>query len=192
MTTEIATITDYDYENAISDLQALPAINIVARMRIAQPQSALVANKEADAGSWYIDGMDTAMLPSPMVVQPKRVKFVRKYWEEGNLECQSIGGFEGVGNPGGDCESCQLKEWQESEKPVCVAGLATTLEVVGLGLIVDFEFHGSALRSGNLLVAHWKSQVDSGVMDCRFELGVSKRDSPAGGIYYLPTVKLLG
>lgn len=180
-----------DYEQAIEDLRNLPEIGGNPRMKLVQPQSALIADGEAVAGEWYIEGMDSSAIPNPLIVSPKRVRLVRKLWMDGLLECQSDDGWTGIGNPGGSCGECPLKDWTD-DKPQCSAGLEFGFEIEGLGILAVSEFKGSAIKTANLMVSNWRNQTDSGVVDVRFELSVSKRQGPNGSTYFTPIAKLLG
>lgn len=190
MSTEI-TISNSNYEHAIEDLRSLPEIIANPRLRIVQPQSELITDGEAKAGQWHIEGMDSNAIPNPLIVTPKRVRFVRRLWKDDEIECSSDDGWQGVGNPGGDCSECTLKDWIDGDKPKCTAGLEFGFEIDKLGVTVICEFKGSSLKAANLLVTNWRNQTDNGVMDSKFQLTLSKRNGPNKSTYFVPIAKLL-
>ena len=188
---QIETITN-DYEQAIEDLRALPNVENKSIMRLVQPQSALIDDGQAKAGEWYIDGLDSSFIPNPLIVIPSRVRFVRKLWVDGFIECSSNDGYEGVGNPGGNCGECSLKDWGiEGKRPDCSAGLEFVLWIPEISMTVITEFKGSAIKAGNFIANNWRMRFDSGADDIRFSLGVGKREGPNRSTYYVPIPKLV-
>ncbi len=188
----IQTTIPNDYEMAIQDLRNLPEVQNKSIMRLVQPQSALVEDGVAKAGEWHIEGVDSSFVPNPLIVSPNRVRFVRKFWMDGLIECSSDDGWTGIGNPGGVCGECTLKDWGiDNERPKCTAGLEFGFWVESISMMVICEFKGSAIKAGNFIANNWRMQTDSGVSETRFSLGVGKREGPNRSTYYVPIPKLV-
>lgn len=74
-------------------------------------------------GDFFVKGANINLGKEPLEIVVLMRSNSRMRWkpmnEGGGIICQSRDGKKGVGEPGGDCSKCSLKDWQGSNKPQC-------------------------------------------------------------------------
>lgn len=91
--------------------EILPSDIRLPRFQISQSMSKVVQAREMETGLWY-STLGNMELGTKIKVVPLDVYKHRSYFVQGaGLSCSSADMVRGIGDPGGDCESCALKDW---------------------------------------------------------------------------------
>ena len=118
------------------------------RLRLMQGLSPEVMDGLEKPGVWVIDGLDLA--ESPLVVVPLATAFLREYRDPDDTEmrsiiCSSVDGIVGVGDPGGDCTTCELSKWGENrQRPACDEIRAYLCWLPSQKVPIYWAMHGAA------------------------------------------------
>lgn len=104
------------------------------RLALLQGLSQAVADKKAEAGHWWntLTSEDYGEVISFVPIMPYRNR-VRLKMGEG-LMCRSDTSLQiGIGDPGGECDTCPLKEWTGKTPPECGVSHNYLVLVIGKG-----------------------------------------------------------
>ena len=131
------------------------------RIVVVHPMSAVCQDGEAKAGQFYLSMLNMS-LGEELHFVPSAVRYRRIRFDKGKLTapvCTSEDGFAGAGDPGGDCQACDLQSWayaksQGLSAPPCqlcynIFGL---LPDMPMQIPLCVSFRSSSARSGRDLV----------------------------------------
>jgi hypothetical protein len=173
-----------------SDAVALSAEDVVIpRLRLMQGLSKEVQEGTAKPGEWVLTGVPpTDTIEATVIAVAK----FRRYLDpaDGSVLCRSEDGQNGVGQPGGVCEACELSKWVNASTPggkntppQCQFGYRYLLDVVGYGNCV-FEMKRSAIPAAKALNG---MIVRSGYGTTKIMLR-SQKSTAGKGTFYAPVV----
>ena len=117
-----------------------------------QHQTRKAMNKEAEPGRVYLQDI---LLPDPFHAIPWGEAIKRLRWptkgspEEGRPICVSSDGRGriGVGDPGGDCETCTLKNFRDGEAPECTESRLVAVYIPEVGMVAELEFKKGGIKA---------------------------------------------
>lgn len=179
---------------------------ILPRVKIVQMMSDENAKGLAKAGDFYNTltsesyGSEVKFLPLQpfmnrvlLVRDEKRVKAEKaakiKFSEGDGLKCRSHDMVVGVGEPGGDCQTCPLAQWGEkNEAPLCseVYNLAALTEY---GDLVILQFQKSSAKAGRKLFSMLRFAGAGKAPWARFMVAATHDETIKGkGTFAVPVV----
>lgn len=160
----------------------------IPRLRLAQGLTKEVQDGEAKPGEFLLTGaMPRAEVKAVVLAIAKFRRYTNA--EDGSVLCRSEDGNTGVGDPGGECDSCPLSKWVNSPTggkntpPVCQFGYRYLLDVEGYGQCV-FEMKRTAIPAAKALNA---MVVRYGYGSTRIVIRAQK-GSGTRGTYYQPLI----
>lgn len=163
---------------------------VIPRLRLAQGLTQEVQDGNARPGEFLLSG--AAPRPDVTATVMAIAKFRRLTTSDGqgDILCRSEDGVVGVGDPGGDCESCPLSKWvnatdgsRKNTPPACQFGYKYLLDVDGYGQVV-FEMKRTAIPAAKALNA---MVVRNGYGSTRVQIKAQK-GSGTRGTYYTPII----
>lgn len=160
----------------------------IPRLRLAQGLTKEVQDGEAKPGEFLLTG---ALPRQEVTATVLAIAKFRRYTnsDDGSVLCRSEDGQIGVGDPGGECDSCPLSKWVNSTTggknlpPACQFGYRYLLDIEGYGQCV-FEMKRTAIPAAKALNA---MVVRYGYGTTRIVIRAQK-GSGARGTYYQPLV----
>jgi hypothetical protein len=121
------------------DKQVIPAMNqedlkemygdlgsedvIIPRLVILQGLSPAVSEGQGKPGEFYVTGIQRNLGMEPIEIICIMRNKSRIRWRDltlgGGILCRSFDSRLGVGDPGGDCETCKFQQWTAMKRPEC-------------------------------------------------------------------------
>lgn len=165
----------------------------IPRLRLAQGLTKEVQDGNAKPGEFLLSGAPPRNEVTATVLAIAKFRRLTN-GDDGSVLCRSEDGFIGVGDPGGDCESCPLSKWVNAEDkskknipPLCQFGYRYLLDVADYGQVV-FEMKRTSIPAAKALNA----------MVIRFGYGntvvniKAQKGTGARGTYYTPVIVPVG
>ena len=160
------------------------------RLRLMQALSPAVAEETAKAGEWRLDNVEELTLP--IVVIPIQQVGRRENRDDDSFDllCFSEDMLTGIGEPGGDCNSCPLNRWagQRGNRtpPVCTEIQAFVVYIPKNGEIAQIDLSRTSLPIAGTIET--QALMRGGLQNLALEIGSFLK--PDGRYRYMvPTVK---
>ncbi len=162
----------------------------IPRLRLAQGLTKEVQDGNAKPGEFLLSGAAPRHEVTATVLAIAKFRRLTN-GDDGSVLCRSEDGYLGVGDPGGDCESCPLSKWinapegsgKKNTPPQCQFGYRYLLDVADYGQCV-FEMKRTSIPAAKALNA----------MVIRFGYGKTRvtikaqKGTGSRGTYYTPVV----
>lgn len=140
----------------------------VPAIKLSQSMSGVVQSDEMKAGNWYYT-LDNREYGPKIKVVAFDVYKSRAYMIQGaGLSCRSVDMYIGIGDPGGDCLACGLKDWPpQGQKggPKCRINYNFPVAVIpedwepGMGLDLGLiRLNGTSAPAGQNMIGLWDSK----------------------------------
>lgn len=130
----------------------------IPKLRLAQGLTAEVQSGLAKPGDWLVLGSDPIKSPTiiPMLMVKRRE--LRDTDDNRAVLCRSADSIVGVGNPGGECATCPMSKWVQSNKPggknsapPCNFIYSYIVYVVETEELCVLEFYRTSIATGKML-----------------------------------------
>ena len=177
----IQTDWDSDHDDEEEEVAWFP------RLKLLQATSPEVKNDGEPEGSFIVDGY--ASLGDKITIIPFATSNTRILFDQEDQEvlCQSTNGKEGIGNPGGDCTTCDLAQWHDNVKPKCTARRSFILYIPAIEDWAQWDAAVTAYRVGTRLRQLYRTKYPVPVFASLSSSLVSKKMYS----YYVPNLKVI-
>lgn len=168
---------------------------LIPKLRLAQGLTPEVQSGDAKPGQWLLTGeepfQDIVVIPVGLA----RRRELRDPDSRSSILCRSGDGISGVGDPGGNCATCEMAAWTPTKSkkagaknspPLCAFIYSYMVYVPETKSVALLEFSRTALTVGKMLNT-MVAQKGLGAFGVR--LGASSRQSTQG-TFYSPTVSM--
>jgi hypothetical protein len=163
----------------------------IPRLRLAQGLTLEVQDGTAKPGQWLILGEKPLSAVSIIPIAMTRRRELRDP-DTRTVICRSGDGYNGIGNPGGDCSRCELAQWASSPSkkgkknvaPPCTFLYSYMVYVVEANTLAILEFSRTSITPGKMLNT---MVAQHGVGTFAVRLTSAQRNGPMG-TYYTPIV----
>jgi len=172
---------------AYTDKPTFSSSDIVPSMlRLAQGLTPEVQDGSAKPGQWLMPGFKPY---DAVTVVPLMFAKRREYRDEdGQAMCVSDNSLEGVGDPGGICEACEMNKWGgdrgKRKPPQCTFMYAYMVYVLEADSIALLYFKKTSIGIGRMLNA---MVAQKGMRETAIRLS-SKSQSGKKGSYFTPMI----
>ena len=126
----------------------------IPRLSILESMSPEVADSLGKPGDFFVKGLNLNLGSNPVEVVVLMRSKSRMRWapldDGGGILCQADDGKNGVGEPGGSCQDCDLKNWKGREQPLCDLYENFIVMVRGVELALPVALSGSRSRLSGL------------------------------------------
>lgn len=133
---------------------------VIPRLRIAQGLTKEVQDGEASPGQILLSGFEALDEVTIVPLRFARMRELRGEGEERNtVLCSSSDAVRGIGEPGGDCNTCPMKEWSEKVvrgketrvPPPCSFIFSYMVYIVEHQQVAVLDFRRTSERTGRLM-----------------------------------------
>lgn len=159
---------------------------VPAMLRLAQGLTPEVQDGSAKPGQWLLPGFKPY---DAVTIVPLMFAKRREYRDEdGQAVCVSDNSLEGIGDPGGICEACEMNKWAgergKRKPPPCTFMYAYMVYVLEADSIAILYFKKTSIGIGRMLNA---MVAQKGMRETAIRLS-SKSQSGKKGSYFTPMI----
>lgn len=164
----------------------------IPRLRLAQGLTQEVQQGEAKPGQWLVLG--NPPMGSAVVVPLKmaRRRELRETDGGRTVLCRSTDSIVGVGEPGGECETCPMSHWtqdpsnpKKNRAPKCTFIYSYLVYIVETKSLAILEFYRTSVSAGKMVNTFI---VQRGLGHFAIQLSAASSQGPRG-TYYSPVVR---
>ncbi len=126
----------------------------IPRLVVLEALSPEVADGLGKTGDLFVKGLNINLGKNPVEIIVLLRSKSRIRWIDldkgGGIQCQSLNGKDGIGEPGGDCYKCQLQAWQGTTQPECDLYENFIIVLRKSEVTIPIAISGSKARLGGL------------------------------------------
>lgn len=152
----------YTPQSAMGAYSNTPMIDtsdvFIPKLRLAQALTSEVVNGAAKSGDWVISGEDPMKKPTIIPMLMNRRRELRDPDESRQVLCRSVDSLHGIGDPGGDCNTCPMAKWSEAKgknkknmPPQCNFIYSYVIYIVETNSVCILEFSRTSIAAGKML-----------------------------------------
>lgn len=179
-----------------SDQPAMDGSDLfIPRLRLAQGLTQEVQNGEAKPGQWLVLGANPMEEVRVIPVAMTKRRELRDPDTRAVL-CRSGDAINGVGNPGGECATCEMAQWTKAtgkgkaggknNAPLCAFLYSYMVYIVQAKSLAILEFSRTSITTGKMINT---MVAQRGIGTFSIALGAVSKQGPKG-TFYSPTVKM--
>lgn len=165
--------------------------------QLLQPMSSVVQDEKGGAGQFYnthTGESKDSILATFLSLTKTRVRWPDEFSSGSKPLCRSFDGKHGMGNPGGNCKTCPLKEWGENnEAPECRQGYNwLALDMDNNGSVFRFQAISSGIVPTKKFLTEYMQEY-GGYQLFVFNVKISSvKEKNNKGIFYVPKYEIIG
>lgn len=154
------------------------------QLRLAQGLSAEVMEGAAKVGQWIMRGYPPLAAVTVVIMAMSRK---REYRSADVIQCVSADAQTGVGNPGGECVTCEMARWSANGQPQCIYYYSYVVYIVEHDTLAILNFKRTAIGVAKSINSALIKSAGFGRLAVKL---TSKSMQSKKGIYYTPVATI--